>query len=197
MARDYKHRANRRRGRPPVPFWFWLALGYLLGAASVGFLWIRFGAPAEEGRWIGERPPAAAAPSAGKPRADEPETARRAPPPSFEFYRLLPDQEVVVPEEELAPARDRASGDARPSQPAHPDRKYLLQVGSMRSAREADALKARLALMGLRAQVSEARIRGVTWYRVRLGPFASTAEMQQVRKRLRAAGHDALPIAVK
>ncbi len=191
--RDYKHRATRRKKRQPAPIWIWLLLGYLAGAVSVGFLWLRFGGEGAGSGWIGEPPSSTVPAPEVKPATSE--RRSEVPLPDFEFYKLLPDQEVVVPEAELdrpAPTADRTEKPPAPS-----GRKYLLQVGSMRSASEAEALKARLALMGLRAQVSRAQIRGVTWYRVRLGPYATPAEMKKVRKRLAGAGYATLPIALK
>jgi len=195
--RDYKHRATRRKKRQPAPVWIWLLVGYLAGAVSVGFLWVKFAQEPEGGEWIGAPPR-----QAGK----NPAVAKKAPPkkpvqpPSFDFYNLLPDQEVVVPEEELArPGPPPAAGREKPrdTAPVSPRRKYMLQVSSVRSAREADALKAKLAFLGLQAQVSKATIKGVTWYRVRLGPYSSKSAMQQARKRLAASGYPALPIALK
>jgi len=202
--RDYKHRASRNKGRKPVAIWVWLLLGFLVGAGSVGFLCLKFAPEPAGDRWIGDRPlpekkPATAVSPGEKKRAG------KVPPPSFDFYNLLPDQEVVVPEEELvqpAPARKPPATKApepAKAQPAAPPagRKYLVQVSSVRSAREADALKAKLAFLGLQAQVSRARIKGVTWYRVRLGPYASPDQVQQVRRRLSRSGYDSLVVALK
>ncbi len=203
--RDYKHRASRKKGRKPVAIWVWLLLGFLAGAGSTGFLCLKFAPEPTGDRWIGDRPLPAKKPAAAVVSSSEAKRSSKVPPPSFDFYNLLPDQEVVVPEEELvqpAPARKppatKAPEPAKP-QPTAPTagRKYLVQVSSVRSAREADALKAKLAFLGLQAQVSQARIKGVTWYRVRLGPFASPAQVQQVRKRLSRSGYDSLVVALK
>ena len=191
--RDYKHRASRK-GRKPVSPWVWLLIGFLAGAGSVGFLCLKFGGQPSSSRWIGAAPPSTEA-----PKTDASETKKsRVRTPDFDFYNLLPDQEVVVPDEELARPEPRPA--TRPEQPpaaAVSGKRYMLQVGSMRSAREADALKAKLAFLGLQAQVSEARIKGVTWYRVRLGPYSTTTAMQGARKRLAANGYQALAIALK
>ena len=194
--RDYKHRASRNKGRKPVAIWVWLLIGFLAGAGSVGFLCLKFGSQPASSDWIGDRPPPAEKPVAA--RSEKPRPKVR--PPDFDFYNLLPDQEVVVPEEELnRPEVPAKASREKPHEksPAQPQRKYMLQVSSVRSAREAEALKAKLAFLGLQAQVSQARIKGVAWYRVRLGPFASTAAMQKARKRLAASGYSALPIALK
>lgn len=65
---------------------------------------------------------------------------------------------------------------------------YVVQVGAYRSSSEADAQKAKLALMGLDAKVSERDQSGRTVYRVRLGPFADKAAAERVRTRLESSG---------
>ena len=61
---------------------------------------------------------------------------------------------------------------------------YFVQVGAYRSQAEADGQKARLALMGLDAKISEREQAGRTVYRVRLGPFDDKAIAERVRVRL-------------
>ena len=64
---------------------------------------------------------------------------------------------------------------------------YFVQVGAYRSQAEADSQKARLALMGLDAKISEREQAGRTVYRVRLGPFDDKAVAERVRSRLESA----------
>ncbi len=61
---------------------------------------------------------------------------------------------------------------------------YVIQVGAYRSLAEADAQKAKLALMGMDAKVSERDQGGRTVYRVRLGPYDDKAAAEKVRARL-------------
>lgn len=61
---------------------------------------------------------------------------------------------------------------------------YQLQAGSFRRANEAEALKLRLALQGLEARVESARVNGQVVFRVRVGPYASLDEANQVRRAL-------------
>ena len=65
---------------------------------------------------------------------------------------------------------------------------YFVQVGAYRSNADADAQKAKLALMGLDAKVSERDQGGRTVYRVRLGPYADKAAAEKVRSRLEGSG---------
>jgi cell division protein FtsN len=64
---------------------------------------------------------------------------------------------------------------------------YVVQVGAYRSTADADAQKAKLAMMGLDAKVSEREQGGRTVYRVRLGPFDDKAAAEKVRSRLESS----------
>ncbi|WP_300709420.1 SPOR domain-containing protein [Limnohabitans sp.] len=64
---------------------------------------------------------------------------------------------------------------------------YVIQVGAYRTSADADAQKAKLALMGLDAKVSERDQGGRTVYRVRLGPYDDKAAAEKVRTRLESS----------
>jgi cell division protein FtsN len=49
-------------------------------------------------------------------------------------------------------------------------------------------LRARVALTGFEVAVVQADIDGVTWHRVRLGPFARLDDLNRARARLAEAG---------
>ena len=66
--------------------------------------------------------------------------------------------------------------------------RYMLQVGAFRSQRDADALRARVALAGYEVRVEPADVQGVTWYRVRLGPFSGLDALNEARMRMSEAG---------
>lgn len=67
---------------------------------------------------------------------------------------------------------------------------YVVQVGAYRTLAEAEAQKAKMALMGLEAKVSEREQAGRTVYRVRLGPFDDKAVADRLRSRLETAQID-------
>ncbi|MEN9888501.1 MAG: hypothetical protein RL559_538 [Pseudomonadota bacterium] len=67
---------------------------------------------------------------------------------------------------------------------------YFIQVGAYRSATEADGQKARMAMIGLDAKVSEREQGGRTVFRVRLGPYDDKASAERVRTKLEAAQID-------
>ena len=66
--------------------------------------------------------------------------------------------------------------------------RYMLQVGAFRSQRDADSLRARVALAGYEVRVEPADVQGVTWYRVRLGPFNGLDALNEARMRMSEAG---------
>jgi len=67
---------------------------------------------------------------------------------------------------------------------------YVIQVGAYRTLADADSQKAKLALMGLDAKVSERDQAGRTVYRVRLGPFTDKTAAERIRTRLEGSGFE-------
>jgi len=61
---------------------------------------------------------------------------------------------------------------------------YYLQAGAFRNASDAEAVMARIVMMGLPAQVQKAQVNGGTINRVRVGPFQGIDEMNRSRARL-------------
>lgn len=68
---------------------------------------------------------------------------------------------------------------------------YYLQAGAFRSQADADSTRAKLALLGFEAQVTERQSDQGTLYRVRLGPFTQLETMNRIRGKLTDNGVDA------
>lgn len=64
---------------------------------------------------------------------------------------------------------------------------YFLQVGAFRTANEAEAHRAKLALSGFETRVYEREQSGRTVFRVRMGPFDRKEDAEKQRERLEAA----------
>jgi cell division protein FtsN len=185
VSRDYKHRAQRKPKKKPLPGWLWLLTGLLLGGFIVGLVWLRGQSDIGGSEWVGaapDRPPQS-------PPLERPSKESPVPPePRFDFYNMLPEMEVVVPVEELEPAPSA-------EQPVAADAAYLVQIGSFRKAADADRLKAQLALIGFEAQVMSARLGPQdTRYRVRSGPYRGKATVNAVRQRLAENGFQGIVI---
>ena len=114
--------------------------------------------------------------------ADQPE-----PRPRYDFFTVLPEMEVVVPDEEISA---QAEAPANPGDETAVD--YILQAGSFQSASDADAMKAKLALLGVVAGVQQVQVNGNTWHRVRVGPLANAREADRIRRQLQDNGFDAM-----
>jgi cell division protein FtsN len=138
--------------------------------------------------------PAAKAPAPAQPSVDdrgEPglldDEEERA--SGYDFFTVLPEMEVVVPERELEPA---SPSESDPPEASEDSDVYVLQAGSFRSSADADQLKAQLALLGAVANIQTVTVDGQTWHRVRVGPVRGTREVNDLRNQLRDNGIDTL-----
>lgn len=200
MARDYKprsgngrspgspgpkrtERAGKSKAKPPTPPWVWVAAGFTLGIGVAAGVHVYLQAPVSSGRTIA----AAGGATDGMSTAHREKTR-------FEFYSLLPEMEVVVPESEVA-GRTAVKADKRTREaPA----RYILQAGAFRSLADADRLRASLALTGLEATIQTVSVDGnETWHRVRLGPYSDVESLNSTRTRLRRASINAMVLKIK
>ncbi|WP_233799761.1 SPOR domain-containing protein [Paraburkholderia sp. HP33-1] len=74
--------------------------------------------------------------------------------------------------------------------PADANTGYFLQVGAYKTAADAEQQRARLAFQGFESKVTQRDAGGVTYYRVRIGPFSKFEDMNSSRQRLSDAGVD-------
>ena len=180
-----------------------LALGLGLAAA-----YLMFGDRQKLDAILPQPNPQAEAPAPrrdAEPVAQEPEEATEAPKPTYDFYTVLPEKEVELPGETAAPgstapastapttAPAATAGTTPPSAaPAAPSG-LQLQAGAFGNAGDAEALRARLALVGQMARIETVQANGRTLHRVRLGPYADVAARDAAQKALAEAGVTATP----
>jgi cell division septation protein DedD len=122
--------------------------------------------------------PEAAKPDVSKPESEvKPQPAASPAPPKVERAPAPPSTARVAvalaPGAVATPAPRSGKGD------------WSVQVSATRDPRTADAILRRLKTKGYEAFVLKVRRRGETFYRVRVGHFASLEEAQQVVSRLR------------
>ncbi|MCP3710243.1 SPOR domain-containing protein [Paraburkholderia sp. CNPSo 3274] len=67
---------------------------------------------------------------------------------------------------------------------------YFLQVGAYKTSGDAEQQRARLAFQGFESKVTQRDAGGVTYFRVRIGPFTKFDDMNSTRQRLSDAGID-------
>ena len=222
MPRDYKHRARRKKKRAKLSPWTGIFGGLLIGLFVAFLVYIKMQAKPDPHVYLEESfPPPVATPRQEAPDVSKDEAAviPPTPKPRFDFYTLLPEMEVVVPEQEISaglkqttpPAQKAASVEkAKPAttklqkqavpvaaKPATATAGYYLQVGSFRNGVQAERFKAELALQGMQTSIQKVTINNKdTYHRVRIGPFRDLSTLDKTRQTLKKKGIDSTPIKV-
>lgn len=120
--------------------------------------------------------PAAQTEENNKPVAEEAEE------PRYDFYTILPQAEVVVPDYEIKTrVREELVGKTKAA-------KYIMQAGSFREAAEADRHKAKLALLGIESRIEKAKVGNVIWHRVKIGPYDNPSSVSTIKELLQKNG---------
>lgn len=93
------------------------------------------------------------------------------------------------PQPEQIPGVTQAAKQAPPSKSktestANTQTTYYLQAGAFKSKSDAEAIQARILMLGLQTNIQEAQVNGDTINRVRVGPFAGIDALNQARSRL-------------
>ncbi|MCB1667956.1 MAG: SPOR domain-containing protein [Porticoccaceae bacterium] len=172
MTRDYAKKPQKKRHKPrqpkDTPGWLWFLAGTLLGIlvmtlgqlANVPDKAVKEAATAQQ------------------------ESHDSSPKPRFEFYTLLSESEVIVPD---GPEGEEALREVQQ------DTVFLLQAGSFKNPRDADSLRARLILLNLKASIETFSPRsGETWHRVLVGPFDKNTQVASARAKLASNRIDSL-----
>jgi len=186
-----KKRSKRRRAasaQQDYPGWLWMVFGLAIGLSVALAIYVRDREPAT--------PPTAARQPASLESAiddnsertstEEPVTEHKE--SRFTFYEMLPNFEVVIPEQE-----PEVMADVEPRAVVTPGL-YILQAGSFTRYEDADRRRAELALQGIESTIQRVTIDDRTYHRVRIGPTDDLEELNMLRSRLRAAKIDAIRI---
>ncbi|MCD9004870.1 SPOR domain-containing protein [Luteimonas sp. XNQY3] len=254
-ARRGKSQARRSGGSSGgLPGWAWMIIGVVLALGLVlavprllkpdaddGFFRPRPNPDAQPAVSTVEPEPELPAPAGQRQRPADQQAAST----DYDFYTMLPEQEVPMTDAELAAsaraeaerqrraetqqqalqarhpdAADLAGGattgprplpepaspqQAAPASAASPpaptpaatgsgDARYILQAGSFSASGDAEALKARIALLGLSARVESGEAAGRTVYRVRMGPYGTATDLAEAKQKLGNGGLPALAI---
>lgn len=168
--------------RKQIPAWIWMLVGVVIGLLLAGFVFLKGWAPKLRDQQpvpaVTTKPAEVVAPAETKPK--------------YDFYSVLPEMEVVVPEDEIKSSTTQVA--PLPADAAGNPQRFVLQAGSFRNSADAEALKAKLALTGLRAHVMPVSVNGADYFRVRVGPFADLRELDTARQTLQSAGISAIAL---
>lgn len=133
--------------------------------------------------------PARPAPSAPAPAARASVASHPTPTTATPAPRSTRDPAAILSGQSLG-----AGGEASPAADTYV---YFIQAGAYSNADDAEQQRARLAMQGLSAKVSEREQAGRSVYRVRLGPFESRDEAEHQQDRLKAAGAESAIVRVE
>ncbi|MDH5395043.1 MAG: SPOR domain-containing protein [Gammaproteobacteria bacterium] len=184
MPRDYAK--SQHKEHKPIPGWVWMFAGLTIGLFVALLVYIKDNSSGKiaitetvakvlQGKNTNEARDVKQAKVVPPP---EPETTK----PKFDFYTILPELEVAIPEQELIDNSSKSTANKTRQE-------YILQAGSFKKYEEADKLKAKLALEGIVASIQKVKINADdTWHRVRIGPLDDLETLNQTRRRLRNLG---------
>lgn len=169
-----------------------ILIGMVVGVGlAAGIAWYMMKSPTS---FLQKAPLADKSPAVSNPQSPPAGTADSgvSDKPRFEFYKVLTDKQDKTIAAPAKPADKTRASDRKPSAGYEP---HLLQAGSFQNVDDAEKLKAKLALLGVEANVQSANIpdKGV-WYRVRLGPYKTADEENIARNFLKQNGVDSTPI---
>jgi cell division protein FtsN len=197
--------------KTPIPGWVWMAIGLTVGAFVVFLMKLEPGSGDDIKRVKAEAKAAKIA------EANKTPPSPTAPvKPKYDFYTLLPESEVIVPNEavpektppvvapstpvtpEVAAKIDTARAQAALSgltpPPAPPVTKpaavttFFLQAGSFRKQADAEKVRAQIILLGQTSTVESGTVKDETWYRVLVGPFSNREQLTTAQKQLAGGG---------
>ncbi len=195
MAKSKRRHTGKQRGasrgRQGTPAWMWLFSGILIGLGLAWYLFAKGYIPA-----VGIEQPVAGdtlAPQGSEPAIADGISSADAEQEKthYDFFTVLPEMEVTVPEQNSGPEPDKTSQPQAGATQASTDT-YLLQVGSFKQNKDAEQLKARLALLGIVARVQTVTVNEATWHRVRIGPVTGARTAADLRNQLAKNGIDSL-----
>ena len=185
MPRDYAK--SQRKDNRPIPGWVWMLAGLAIGLFVALLVYIKDNSSGkititETVSQVFQQKKSTEARGVKKNKETAPPlpTSNK---PKFDFYTILPELEVAIPEQELVDTPSNTESISKPNI------QYMLQAGSFKKFEEADKLKARLALEGIEANIQKVKINASdTWHRVRIGPLNNISQLNKTRRRLRSLG---------
>ncbi len=136
--------------------------------------------------------------SAGKPAAVGTVSGSGEEKARFEFYKELTGKPDTASNKKNAKQEAAMIKPVPPSQHTDSTWTYFLQEGAYNNMDDAEKVKAKLALLGMVANVTPANIpdKGV-WYRVRVGPYKNSSEMNDALATFKLNGINTVPVKIK
>lgn len=192
MPADYKGRVYNRE-KKPLPGFVWLLAGLSIGlfVALLIYLDKQPGVETSFGEAVQKelkkiKHPGSKTTTKNNTKEDKPSE------PKFNFYTILPELEILIPESETQPPKSNSVNTA-----PEDNKQYVLQAGSFKNKGDADKLKASLALLGFEAHIQNVTVNSTTWHRVRVGPYSQSNDLYDKIEQLKENNIKAIPMLLK
>ena len=182
---DYAKRTTSRGGsrntskrksstNKAVPGWVWLLAGLSIGLFIAFLVAISEQNTAKPPVTSIKKEPSKKGAGRSDPKKKSP-TKKQLDGVKFDFYHILPEMELVIPEDEIK------QGAPSTVAPTH----YFIQVGSFKNAADAESRRAELFLLNFEPSLQTVTIDGKqSWHRVRLGPFSDRRKLDLAQRQL-------------
>lgn len=200
MPRDYKTRVSAKN-KKSLPGYVWLLSGLAIGLFIAFIVYLdkqpetdkTFGDAVQQ-ELIKLKKQASKNDSTKTATATTPKTTEKKQ-PKFNFYTILPELEVLIPESETRPPEIKnKTGKTKTSKTT---KQYVLQVGSFQNLSDAEKLKANLAFLGVAANIQHVTINRQAWHRVRTGPYRNKHQLYNNQKLLKRNNIPAISMELK
>lgn len=189
MPRDYKTRATTKN-KKSMPGYVWLLSGLAIGLFVAFIVYLdkqpetdkTFGDAVQQEltklkQQANKKDSKNTAAQTGQKSTEKKE-------PKFNFYTILPELEVLIPENETRPPEVKNNTISNHKTSAT-KKQYVLQVGSFQNLSDAEKLKANLAFLGLEANIQRVTVNAQAWHRVRTGPYQNKQQLYKNQKLLK------------
>ena len=143
--------------------------------------------------------PAAKAPAPEAPAADAPPPLSSTPPVAATPTPATAPQAAPKAEDKAAASADPlgALAKAKSGTAEAPQIAFYVQVGAFRTPEDAQAQRAKLALTGVDAKVTEREQGGRPLFRVRVGPFEKMEDAERAKEKLDKVGNETALVKVQ
>ncbi len=197
MPTDYKSRGKRKQ-KKSIPGYLWLLAGLAIGLFVAFIVYLDKQPPTEIPFGTAVNQELEQLRQENKKNTEKTstrtDTGDHAQPdekePKYNFYTILQGMKVLIPESETRPPEVKKRAEEK-------DKLYILQAGSFQNLSDAERLKAKLAFMGLQADIQNVTVNNQTWHRVRTGPYSDKQELYQNQKILLRNNINAISMQLK
>ena len=203
MPTDYKSRVTRKQ-KKSLPGYMWLLSGLAIGlfVAFIVYLDKQPESDKDFGTAVQQELEKLKQQANKKPvesaKLDKKTDHREKKEQKFNFYTILPELEVLIPESETRPPEVKnKTTTTTTSNSSNTAKKYVLQVGSFQNLSDAEKLKANLAFLGLEANIQHVTVNKQAWHRVRTGPYRDRQQLFKNQKLLKQNDIDAISMELK